>query len=327
MMAIKDGDKHLPFGYLFDVNYFSQALKTSCPRIRIITSLEDIDGRTTSNYTHLEPKTLAASLARDYFPICINPSGWATNFHSFLAGFTPSVSAQNPRVIDLEVHYFEWPLSFDSPAFVATFGRIIQFTSDIKTVAAAILYGIATKYAPSITPSAGIQNGTFYGAHLRTAKDATLSGWRTYDEQSSDYLTEASSHNLSLIYLSSGNPNDTSRFIQTALTKNITVMTKEQILALPGFETEKQAMDAMSWDQKAMLDYEIMLRASIFGGTFETSFGWNIALKRHIVVGGGTWVAGSDRPEAEGGVKFDDGRSKMFGRKGKMDFFPRTLWP
>ena len=32
MMAIKDGDKHLPFGYLFDVNYFSQALKTSCPR-------------------------------------------------------------------------------------------------------------------------------------------------------------------------------------------------------------------------------------------------------------------------------------------------------
>ena len=328
MMAISDGDKHLPFGYLFDVDYFTESLRSSCPRIHLISSQENIAaGNFSSNHTRIEPKSLAVSLARNYFPICINPKGWASNFRTFLKDHSPAISIQNPRVIDLEVHYFEWPLNFDPPDFVATFGRILRFIPDVKVVAAAVLYGLAANYTSSIEPLTGIQKGTFYGAHLRTAKDATVSGWRTYDEQSANYLNEASSQNLTLIYLSSGNPSDSAHFTQTALKRGITVVTKEQVLSLPGFEGENKAMEAMSWDQRAMIDYEIMLRASHFGGTFETSFGWNIALRRHVVVGGGTWVAGADRPDAKGGIKFDDGKSKMFGKKGKMDFFPRTLWP
>jgi hypothetical protein len=45
-------------------------------------------------------------------------------------------------------------------------------------------------------------------------------------------------------------------------------------------------MEEMTWDQLALVDYEILIRSNVFGGTWESSFAWNIAVRRHEVQGG-----------------------------------------
>ena len=68
------------------------------------------------------------------------------------------------------------------------------------------------------------------------------------------------------------------------------VTTKNILLEGKGFEKEREELSQMTWDQQGLVDYEVMLRASRLGGTWESSFGWNLAMRRHVAMGRGTWV-------------------------------------
>jgi len=290
-----------------------------------------------SNATHIEsisPKPIdlvsksLVPLSRDQFPTCIEPKNWGQNFRQFLKDANAAISSQRPQIIHLDVTIFEWPLSFDEPTFVATFGRILRFRADVRQIVATILYGIRTQYAPDLELVEGIQDNLFYGAHLRTSVDAAAAHWRGYEAQSKDYLSAAAERNLSLIYLACGNSEDITRFNTTAISQNMSVVTKDLILSSSAFTAERKLMEALSWDQRALIDYEVLLRSSIFGATLETSFGWNIAFRRHVVVGNGTWIAVSPDDVADDiGLTFADERSMIFGNKGGSSFFTKTVWP
>ena len=53
---------------------------------------------------------------------------------------------------------------------------------------------------------------------------------------------------------------------------------------------ERRMLERLTLDQQDLVDYEVLLRASRFGGTWPTSLGWSVAMRRHIVAGGGRWV-------------------------------------
>ncbi len=141
---------------------------------------------------------------------------------------------------------------------------------------------------------------------MRTEIDAQAAGWTPYAIQSVNYLSSAQRTNLSTIYLVAGNEEDVSRFSALAANHSISVDTKESLLggelikdvvkATPGerkgargFEKEWAELKALTGEQKGAVDYEVALRSSAFGGTWESSFGWGVSMRRHVVVSGGGW--------------------------------------
>ncbi|KAI7057293.1 hypothetical protein KC327_g16579 [Hortaea werneckii] len=81
--------------------------------------------------------------------------------------------------------------------------------------------------------------------------------------------------------------------------------------------------------RRALVDYEVLQRASVFGGFVKSSFSYNIAMTR------AQW--GEDRGRVvepwrvlheEIGVAFDDGFSRVVGRDGWHEArIPRGMWP
>jgi hypothetical protein len=135
----------------------------------------------------------------------------------------------------------------------------------------------------------------------------------------------------------------------------MSVSTKEELLAEKGYERELKEMKALTWDQRGLIDYEVLLRSSLFGGTHESSFSWNVAMRRHVVTGGGTWTtiedrskllpnknrkekelpkreeAGKEVPRLSGNFlapqSFKDELSVVFGPPAEGKMFELSMWP
>ncbi|KAI7108277.1 hypothetical protein KC352_g36609, partial [Hortaea werneckii] len=172
----------------------------------------------------------------------------------------------------------------------------------------------------------------FYGAHLRTEADAQAIGWlnepnTNFSAQTDAYIAHALSHGLRTIYVSSGSAEEIARFASKAASHSppLTVVSKHSLLPPQGLRD----LDALTWDQQALVDYEVLLRASVFGGFVKSSFSYNIAMTR------AQW--GKDRGRVvepwrvlheEVGVAFDDGLSRVVGRDGWHEGrIPRGMWP
>lgn len=193
------------------------------------------------------------------------------------------------------------------------FGKLLRFREDTRRLAATVLYALSQKHELGLFEgnNKSIFPRKYYGAHLRTGPDATAAGWTPYSIQSQNYISEATKYSLELMYVASGNTADLARL--AAINSSIIVETKESLLGEPvspgsyeiarprkGFKSEWAALMALNWDQRMLVDYEVLLRASMFGGIWESSFAWNVAMRRHVLTGGGggAWrVIGKKRDE------------------------------
>jgi hypothetical protein len=146
----------------------------------------------------------------------------------------------------------------------------------LRAFAGSVLWGLEEKYKVGMQPEIRIQKGTFYGAHLRTAAHAKAAGWAPYLIQSQNYLFQASKHGLPVIYVASGNTEGVRTFAVEAQNLSMTVVTKESLFQGKGLKNELIQLQNLSWDLLGLADYEVLLRASNFGGTWESSFSWNM---------------------------------------------------
>jgi hypothetical protein len=112
-------------------------------------------------------------------------------------------------------------------------------------------------------------------------------------------------------------------------------------------KNELKQLQNLSWDLQSLVDCEVLLRATNFGGTWESSFSWNVAMKRHVIVGRGTWKGLGERQartlfrgrgehaahqSAAGGPlvdeeSFHDALSTVFGSKDEAKMFELSMWP
>lgn len=146
-------------------------------------------------------------------------------------------------------------------------------------------------------------------------------------------LTAASSSNLKTIYLATphSSPGTIAHFRSTNAISTLTTLAQNLSIALEtaesllggsvpqtyvpdegevivtphhqgvkGFETEWNTYQTLTAVQKEVLDFEVLSRASLFGGNWENSLSWGVALKRHVVASGGDgkWdsISGVDLP-------------------------------
>lgn len=295
-----------PFTYMFNETYFKYSMSKACPKMKILNKLPD--GYTTIKLTaaDLTPET--------YFGrVITHMDQWRPAFDNWLKTNRGSHQFINAA---LGTPLLNFPIHYDSEDFIYNFGRILQTRRQAQVMAANVLYNMRTKHEIGIQPI-GIQTNAYLGAHLRTAADAKKAGWLSYAEQSAFYFVYAASRGLKTIYVTSESE-PAATFKSDGEILGMKVLTKEDLLDEP----ERKELKTMTWDQMALVDYEVLLRAKAFGGIDTSSFSWNIAQRRHGMVSSGVegWREGE-------GLNVKDGISSLLGEKWRHEMFREAMWP
>lgn len=288
--------------YLFDRDHFKNSLNEFCPQLRLHKTPPVGGG------VNLFPEGLD-NVGKTGLK---HPSEWRNKFNKWFRSH-PS------KVVHLDRSYLTYPVHHDSPLFVNNYGGILQFRSDFRQLAAQVLYNLKRITLNSAEGNSPTMAGVFLGVHLRTESDA-LKFWKswpfgTFEEQTDVYFEQAVRSNLSLVYVASGDPQEIIRFQQK--TPVLTIMNKEQLL---NAEDKKVLLD-MTFDQQALIDYLVLLKASQFGGVAQSSFSWNIALKRHLSSNA------QDHLQLDGLQMWSDEVSMLYGSQRKEPKYEACMWP
>lgn len=304
--------------HIFDLEHFTTSLKEGCPQMRIYNHRNDLYNLpSTAKPLELIPQDLSREFVHE--TILAHPSEWRKNFDEWVDSETTPLFRNRPILVDLNTPLLQFPLSYDKSTFVQNFGHILRPRPDTTRLAATVLFELSRKFSLNLSPDEGITSRAFMGAHLRTEADAIAAGWTGYDTQATTYINQALSANLSTLYVTSGNTTDITKFRKQASLKSLNVTAKHDLLSGSDLDELKR----LTWDQQAMVDYEVLLRGSTFGGIAESSFAWNIALRRNKL----SWKESKDYLNGEGGQTFEDGLSWLYGPPGRSTFCAYSMWP
>ncbi|KAF8851043.1 hypothetical protein BDZ45DRAFT_661063 [Acephala macrosclerotiorum] len=344
------------FTYMFDLAHFLDSFSTACPRVKIYQNTNELPTSLTTNTA--EPNTCyAPSLSKQFNPVAATliekPKYWREQFDIWLNKNVPPFAHAYPTLVTFSNNdlFVSFPMSYDSPEFIASFGKLLKFREDLRRLAATVLYALSDTYGLHLTSRPfQIQQGRFLGAHLRTESDAQEVEWPNYDFQSINYLNAAITQNLPIIYLASGSSEDSTKFISQAFLHGINVTTKDILLSSSlgpsKYSSAVRELEALTWDQRGIVDYLVLLRSSYFVGMYESSSAWNVVNRRHVVVRNGNWIA-IDEENRGGGRKIEslregleecfwDEKSAIFGPvgmessppgRGSRWHYPLGLWP
>lgn len=250
------------------------------------------------------------------------PDDFRVNFDAWLKdrlNENPNIkgTAEVPVQVALNFPLLHWRMTYDSPELVAQFGKIVRFPQNVRVLAAKVLYAMQEMYGIKVLKT-GIAPNQFLGAHLRTEADADRAGYQRYESQSEHYLHMAEHINLSQIYVACGHIPDLERIRNAAWKRDLNVLTKYDLLK----GDDLKELTNLRWDQQALVDYGVLERASMLGGIEESSFAFNLAMKRHLLsrrrdhlVGGGE------------GITFQDEFTWLYGHVGGSGHFVLAMWP
>ncbi|KAI6985943.1 hypothetical protein KC359_g8960 [Hortaea werneckii] len=318
------------FDLMFDEEWFLRAWGTACPQMVV--------------YKPRPGEEMVEPVAGTYFPPSRrrdldagnSPEGFREHLGSWLkqqdAGKGKGDGEGGMVLVNVGRTLWEVDTRSFPPGFRRNFGQLLRINPDIRRLAAMVVEQLARERQLIIDPRVAIPPNAFYGAHLRTEADAQAIGWldepyTNFSAQTDAYMSHALQHGLRTLYVSSGSAEEIARFVAKAAahTPPLTVVSKHSLLPPQGLRD----LEALTWDQQALVDYEVLQRASVFAGFVKSSFSYNIAMTR------AQW--GEDRGRVvepwsvlheEIGVAFDDGVSRVVGRDGWHEArIPRGMWP
>ena len=294
------------FDYFFDEQHFRKSLVTSCPKITIYNSTDDIPHAPVPfRAEQITPRNFGKRGGCDNRELNKHTDRFDKQFQAHIKDTAeqfnkPPPSIDHPRIIRFNWGVqFDWPVFRDGPEFVATFGGVLRFRQDILDLGRK-----ATAYMRQFA-AAHSGSRSFAGIHLRTEHDA-LARWPKFDEQRDAYLARVSALSFKTAYLATGNKTEARKLTTAASTEHgMAVITKHELLK--DHPQELAALEALTWDQQALIDFIVLLESDYFLGVSPSSFIMNVALKRHLKTEGLY-----TRPWKIGGN--GDGRSWLVGK-------------
>ncbi|PVH80352.1 hypothetical protein DL98DRAFT_549111 [Cadophora sp. DSE1049] len=331
----------VPLEYLFDREAFITHLTNACPGMRLYNDASDFP-----SYENRprEPLQLVGDLFEPNHPRTglSDPLSWRASFDSWLAEKDVSISHSQPVHVQIGQAYLEYPVHNDSLSFSSEFGKLLSFRADTRALASRVLLSLNQKFELGINPERAINEKSFFGAHLRLEKDAVEAwspeeGWRfsRMEDQFGEVWQEIKGSGMGVVYVACGDQSivDTfSEYISGKLEEeekemSISVVTKYTLLS--GHDLER--LNALTFDQQALVDFLIMFKAGVFVGVAHSSFPWTVALRRHELsvfrweegrVDGGYANLGSDLLRDELSVIMGMRRDYPY-----VDPFEWGLWP
>ena len=314
-----------PFDRMFDETWFLWAIKEACPQMAVYKPEKDqkLSDALPGKYL---PRSRRMDDDRGY-----SKSAYVGDLDNWLktkAEFQPD----NLTLVNLERTLWDVDTRSLPQGLRRNIGQLLRVNPTVRRLAATVVRNLATKYRLQIDPRDAIPKGAFFGAHLRTEADARNAGWlnepnTNFSAQTDAYIQHALKHKLKVMYVASGNVSNLELFRAKAATHvpPLNITSKLDLL-------DSGALDALmqlTWDQRALVDYEVLLRCSVFGGFVKSSFSYNIAMSRN------QWLEDHGRVtdpwfvmHEEVGVAFDDGISRVLARDAFHERrIPRGMWP
>lgn len=329
LMDVHKSKRHGPgrkgLDYMFDKAHFVHSLKHSCPQLSLIPHMDQYAG---GRRHALSPESLVTNHPSTGLE---HPELWRSQFYRWADKNVPSQPSSEKMVIDLEMSFLAYPTHSDGHAFAHHFGQILKIRSDARRLATATIHALSHWYDMHLNATAPIIPNSYFAAHLRTedpmmaveglgrrhVSDITYSH---YAAQAGTYLAHAQDSGNHIIYVASGNISEVHRFASEAADRGVDVTHKEDLLK----GKNRDELDMMRWDQRALVDYLVCLKAQEFTGVGHSSFSWNVALKRHDNAAEGT--KGALLGTQPDGV-WSDGVSHLYGvRTGYVDS-SGCMWP
>ncbi|PNS18037.1 hypothetical protein CAC42_3996 [Sphaceloma murrayae] len=273
-------DHRAPFSAFFDEDHFISSLRSACPELHIYSS------DTALTLPALPERYTPTSMRSDLNP-SDTPSSSTSNFHAWLSAQNLSLPPPTPTLINLGRTLWDGPDTFSLPAPIRRdFGSLLRPPLHIRRLAGVTTHALARRHGLNLLPSAARHPSAFLGAHLRTEPDAVKAGFTSaghhanFSAQTDAYVAQARRAGLRVIYAASGDKKDLELFRRKAWEGHgLNVTSKADLLE--GHDAEE--LEALSWDQRALVDWEVLLRSSLFGGFVKSSFSFNIAITRAAV--------------------------------------------
>ncbi|KAE8443172.1 hypothetical protein EG329_002270 [Mollisiaceae sp. DMI_Dod_QoI] len=338
LVDLGGGDQPTDLSYLFDVDYFLDSWKKACPQISAVVSDSEVSNlppSSSASSPHLAPASVKHFEMRKY--LIVDPTGWREAFDIWLAK-TPAfstLSIQTPIRIWQDLVLCQWNREANPVDFAKSFPRLFRFPLQTRRLAASVLWSLEKSLGRPIVPDTIISpplglptaskvnslgphrlssNG-FFGAHMRVAADAAAAGWPGYESQAPFFIAEAKKLNLTTIYLATGSPEHRDRFRADALQQGLSVTVKEDLL----FDKELAELQSLTWDQQALVDFDVLMHSTYFYGFVRSSYSWSLALRRGTL----PEAVGTSRITEED--EYRDNLSAVVGRYPNIN--PEGLWP
>lgn len=313
------------FDNFFDEEWFRTTMAEACPQMKI--------------YEPEASQTLVEALPGIYHPRQRRPDfdegntkeGYLEHLDTWLKG-NGEFNHEGLNVVNLERTLWEIDTRSLPHGFRRNFGQLLRTSPAKRRPAAVAVQIMAEKYDLRIDPRDAIPKQAFYGAHLRTEEDVQKNGWvddaySNFTEQTDCHIAHALKNNLKVIYAASGNQTELERFKEKAAAHRPALNVTTKFDLLPSNEVE--AIKELTWDQQALVDFEVLQRCSVFGGFAKSSFSYHVAFARNQrLEDSGLVMDPWSVINEEEGVTFDDGYNRIVGRFAEMEGrVPRGLWP
>ncbi|KAK3329046.1 hypothetical protein B0H66DRAFT_11538 [Apodospora peruviana] len=308
-----------PFDYMFDFGHLNQTLSRFCPQMKVYQSMDDLYD--VPEVFTARPITLGGMQVMTVNSTVIEDmSLLPQQIKSYLDMSSPPEARRYPIRFNLEVTNWAFPTAFDKPSVARNFGRLVRINGNARRIAATGLYNLQKRFSLDLDPRTGIKNGKFVGVHLRT--EADVDGlFPDFETQAAYLLDYIASSKARVVFMATGAKEEhIAAFVMRAKTLNATVVLKRDILS----EKDREVYDKFTWDQRALVDYEVILRAGRMAGPSESSFAWNLALRRNCAFGASE---GGQDLSSNFTVQWQDAYSAIFGISEKGFVFKSTIWP
>lgn len=314
----------IPLDYFYDKQHLNRTLSTFCPQMKLVWSIDELYNTPMGNPVAISVSEVGMGQVNG--SLMESPQSWVTKYHDYVDSRSDPKRRTWPFKVIVLRNTYVWPTSYDTPAFVKNFGRILRFRQDVRQLAASAYHSMQKNIIKSHSITASGGNGTrgFVGIHLRTEKDVWGSDFPVYDEQAAYYLDHIVRSPYRVAYLASGaTPENITAFTERAGDFNITVVTKKNLLEA----NELRYLASLTWDQQALVDFELLLRANLMAGVSASSFAWNVALRRAASSGRvGGQAPSSSNTSAH--VRWQDGMSVIMGNEENKNMDMQLgIWP
>lgn len=317
-LANLDGNTtHL--SYLFDHEVYKSRIMTACPWFKIYDTVHDIPGQNSNTSLPLrspQDKINFGDLRHDSRDFLINTNAFRlrADFNGWLRMLDIAYpSLHSPLLVHMSHCYFEWHKTEDFFNVWREFGKILKFNRLIYELAHTALVQMAHYARVSLSDTERILNTElrYVGAHLRTEADASTDmRMLGFDDQMGRYIEECHKLNITLMYLASGDKQETEKARALGASSGIFVFTKYSLLE----DSSLEELFSLTFDQQALVDYLILLRSTRFVGVDSSSFSANLAIARHDTL--------NDHKYWQ---DFEDQLSLLVG--GRFTFLREAIWP
>ncbi|CAP60522.1 uncharacterized protein PODANS_1_8170 [Podospora anserina S mat+] len=306
--------------YLFDYEYLNQTLSEHCPQLKLYRSMNELwDVPQVQSARKISLQDVGAKLNGS---VIEDMNTLSEQIKSYIDRTEDPETRPFPIRFRSDVISSVFPTAYGNPELAKNFGRLLRPRKDARVLAAIALYNLHKKYQLNLDPKQGFQHSTFPGLHLRTEADATPI-FPPFDDQVSTLVELVTNSTTGFAFVATGETEERRRKLSKKAEAVGVTMVYKQDLMLDEPEG-RELLEQLTWDQRALVDYEIMLRAGLTVGLSGSIFDWNIALRRNSVPGadGEPQSLATSSP-----IQHQDRYSILLGSSEKADTLRATVWP